>query len=66
MKEEKKEKMLNHLCKLIAWYNETENPEYYHYYQGYILALTDFGIFVDVIRNEYVICDGKMYKIEVS
>ena len=57
-------KMLKHLCKLIAQYNESYSAPYYHYYMGYLLAMQDAGINVEIFRNEYVTCDGEVYAIE--
>lgn len=64
MSEETKKKMLKHLCKIIAQYNESYSEAYYHYYMGYLLAMQDAGIRVEVFRNEYVTCDGEVYAIE--
>ena len=58
------EKLAKKLCKLISWYNETKEESYYHYFMGYILAMQNFGFDVKVIRNEYVLLNGIMYKVE--
>jgi len=62
---ETKEKMIHKLCKLISWYNDDLTTEsYYHFYKGYLEALKDLGINIQIIRNEYIICDEKVYRIE--
>ena len=58
------EKLAKRLCKLISWYNETKQESYYHYFMGYLLALQNSGLEVQVIRNEFVICNGITYKVE--
>ena len=58
------EKMCKHLCHLIACYNELETEEWYHYYMGYILAMNDIGITVEIFRNEFVYCNGTVYRVE--
>ena len=59
-----KEKMIKKLCKFIHWYNENNDETYYHFFTGYLEALRDLGMNIQIIRNEFVICDGKMYRVE--
>ena len=56
--------MIKKLCKLINWFNESGEGSYYNFYTGYLNAMRDFGMEVEIIRNEFVICDGKMYRVE--
>lgn len=63
-KKQMPEKLAKRLCKLISWYNETKQESYYHYFMGYLLAMQNSGIQVQIIRNEFVICNGEMYKVE--
>lgn len=58
------EKMTKRLCKFINWYNETGGEDYYHFLTGYMQAMRDAGMQVEIIRNEFVICNGITYKAE--
>ena len=58
------EKMAKKLCKFIAWYNESETEEWYHFYTGYLQAMRDLGMQVEIFHNEFVWCDGKVYRVE--
>lgn len=59
-----KEKMLKQLCKFIRWYNENGEESYYYFFKGYLTAMRDAGMQVEIIRNEFVICNGITYKVE--
>ena len=58
------EKLCKTLCKYIAWFNEEGTEEYYHYYIGFLRAMECLGMKVEIFRNEFVLCDGKMYRVE--
>lgn len=59
-----REKMIKKLCKFIHWYNENGEESYYNFYTGYLAAMRDIGMEVEIFRNEIVWVDGKTYKVE--
>ena len=63
MQENKVEKMAKNLCKFIEWYNESKTPEWYHFYTGYLQAMRDIGITVEIYDNELVYCNNVIYKV---
>ena len=58
------EKLAKRLCQLINWYIETSGEDYYHFLTGYTQAMLDAGMKVEIIRFEFVICNGKTYRVE--
>ncbi len=59
-----REKMIKKLCQYIYWYTEVKEESYYHFFTGYLEALRDLGMDIQVIRDVFVVCDGKTYKVE--
>lgn len=59
-----KEKLAKKLCKFISWYNENKEESYYNFYMGYLQAMRDAGMEVEIFRNEIVWVDGNTYKVE--
>lgn len=68
MTEENKEKLCKSLAKRIIDYQESYDPEYYHFYKGMIHAMKLMGIFIEVTFNfdceiDGFICDNRIYKL---